>query len=175
MTDRARYWALQLAAWERSGLTQAEYCRRRRIKAGNFAWWKRQLLGPSRERHMQPGKRTKPYGRSPRRRGRAAKSSESSRRRGLPAESSHLPTPPGRPSMASKLLERKEQPTKSSSRTKRRARSVRLSSPFVELPLASAFPAPTYELVLVGGRAIRIPSHFDPQILSRLISVVESC
>ncbi len=41
MTERAKYWATQLASWERSGLTQAEYCRRRRIKAGSFAWWKR--------------------------------------------------------------------------------------------------------------------------------------
>ena len=45
MTDRAKYWAAQLAAWERSGLTQAEYCRRRNIKAGSLAWWKRQLAG----------------------------------------------------------------------------------------------------------------------------------
>ncbi len=47
MTERAKYWATQLASWERSGLTQAEYCRRRRIKAGSFAWWKRQLLDPA--------------------------------------------------------------------------------------------------------------------------------
>ncbi len=49
-----------------------------------------------------------------------------------------------------------------------------MSAPFVELPLASAFPAPAYEILLVGGRAIRIPSQFDPQVLSGLISVVES-
>ena len=45
MTERARYWAAQLAAWERSGLNQAEFCRRRRIKAGSFGWWKRKLQG----------------------------------------------------------------------------------------------------------------------------------
>ena len=61
------------------------------------------------------------------------------------------------------------------SAAKGRAPSTKLSAPFVELPLASAFPAPTYELLLVGGRAIRIPSQFDPETLSRLISVVESC
>lgn len=175
MTERAKYWATQLAAWERSGLTQAEYCRRREIKAVTFAWWKRQLLGPSRERHKQPDKRTKSYGKSPTRRGRPAKSSESPTRRGWAAESSHRPTPPGRLSRASKLLEGKEQPTKSSGRTKRRAPSTKLSASFVELPLVSAFPAPTYELVLAGGRSIRIPSQFDPEALARLISVVESC
>ena len=126
MTERARYWAAQLAAWERSGLTQAEYCRRRGIKAVNFAWWKRQLLGPSRERHRQPGKRTRPYGKSPRRRGR-------------PAESSDLPTRPRRLSRSSRLLERKGPPTKSPERAKRRPRSAKLSASFVELPLASTF------------------------------------
>lgn len=45
MTERARYWAAQLAAWERSGLTQAEFCRRRKIKAVSFGWWKRKLQG----------------------------------------------------------------------------------------------------------------------------------
>ena len=162
MTERAKYWATQVAAWERSGLTQTEYCRRRRIKSGNFAWWKRQLLGPSDERRKQSGKRTRPYGKSPRRRGR-------------PAESSDLPTRPGRLSRSSKLLERGGEPTKSPERVKRRAQSAKLSAPFVELPLVSAFPASTYDLVLVGGRTIRIPSQFDPQVLSRLISVVESC
>ena len=45
MTERARYWATELAVWERSGLTQAEFCRRRRIKAVSFGWWKRKLQG----------------------------------------------------------------------------------------------------------------------------------
>jgi len=136
MTERARYWATQVAAWERSGLTQAEYCRRRRIKVGSFAWWKRQLRGPAPSQPTRPADRPK-------------RSAKASKQRG--------------------------RPTKLPERAKRRARSAKLSTPFVELPLASAFPAPTYELVLTGGRAIRIPSQFDPQVLSRLISVVESC
>ncbi len=45
MTDRAKYWMRKLAAWESSGLTQAEFCRRRGLKAVTFAWWKRQLAG----------------------------------------------------------------------------------------------------------------------------------
>ena len=136
MTERAKYWATQLAAWERSGLTQAEYCRRRGIKAVNLAWWKRQLLGSGR-------------GRSTRLADRPKRSAKASKQRG--------------------------RPTKPPERAKRRARPAKLSAPFVELPLANAFPAPTYELLLVGGRAIRVPSQFDPQVLSRLISVVESC
>ncbi len=136
MTERAKYWATQLAAWERSGLTQAEFCRRRRIRAGSFAWWKRQLLGPAGGR----------------------------------------PTPPAdRPKRSAKASKQRGRPTKPPERAKRRARSAKLSAPFVELPLANAFPAPTYELLLASGRSIRIPSQFDPQVVSRLISVVESC
>ncbi|UCC32211.1 MAG: hypothetical protein JSU86_07995 [Phycisphaerales bacterium] len=43
MTDRAKYWRRMLRAWERSGLSQAEFCRRRGLKAVTLAWWKRQL------------------------------------------------------------------------------------------------------------------------------------
>ncbi len=43
MTERAKYWQRLVASWETSGLTQAEFCRRRGLKAVNFAWWKRRL------------------------------------------------------------------------------------------------------------------------------------
>ena len=47
MTDRAKYWARMMTAWEAGGLTQAEFCRRRGLKAVTFAWWKRRLnVGP---------------------------------------------------------------------------------------------------------------------------------
>ena len=45
MSDRAMYWQRLLAEWARSGLSQAEFCRRRGIKAVNLAWWKRRLKG----------------------------------------------------------------------------------------------------------------------------------
>ena len=45
MTDRAKHWHRMLTAWEGSGLSQAEFCRRRGLKAVTFAWWKRQLVG----------------------------------------------------------------------------------------------------------------------------------
>jgi len=43
MTDRAKYWQRMVEAWQASGLTQAEFCRRRGLKAANFSWWKRRL------------------------------------------------------------------------------------------------------------------------------------
>jgi hypothetical protein len=33
-----------VTAWERSGLSQAEFCRRQQISAASFAWWKRRLV-----------------------------------------------------------------------------------------------------------------------------------
>ena len=47
MTRRGSYWQEWLVKWKRSGLTQAEFCRRRGLKAGNFAWWKRKLGEPA--------------------------------------------------------------------------------------------------------------------------------
>jgi hypothetical protein len=45
MSERAAYWRQVLGEWQASGLTQAEFCRRRGIKAVTFAWWKRRLRG----------------------------------------------------------------------------------------------------------------------------------
>jgi len=48
MANRAEYWQRMVTAWEASGLSQAEFCRRRGLKAVTFAWWKRQLVGKPR-------------------------------------------------------------------------------------------------------------------------------
>ena len=47
MSERGRYWRRWLGKWKRSGLTQAEFCRRHGLKAGNFGWWKRKLGEPA--------------------------------------------------------------------------------------------------------------------------------
>ena len=43
MTERTRYWQRHLDRWERSGLSQAAFCRRHGLKAVTFGWWKRRL------------------------------------------------------------------------------------------------------------------------------------
>lgn len=43
MTERGKYWRDIITEWSRSGLSQAEYCRRKDIQIGNFRWWKRRL------------------------------------------------------------------------------------------------------------------------------------
>jgi len=45
MSNRADYWTQLVGAWAKSGLTQAEFCRRRSVKTVTFAWWKRKLRG----------------------------------------------------------------------------------------------------------------------------------
>jgi len=42
-TSRAAYWQEHISQWSESGLTQAEYCRRNKISAAAFHWWKRQF------------------------------------------------------------------------------------------------------------------------------------
>jgi hypothetical protein len=46
---------------------------------------------------------------------------------------------------------------------------------FVEVRLTGASSGSIYEVVLVGGRSIRVSAQFDSQTLSRLITAVESC
>lgn len=48
-------------------------------------------------------------------------------------------------------------------------------APASAVELAGTSSLPAYEIVLARGRSIRVPSQFDGQTLSRLISAVESC
>ncbi len=43
MTQRAKYGQGLLGQWKDSGLSQAEFCRRRGLKPMTFSWWKRKL------------------------------------------------------------------------------------------------------------------------------------
>jgi hypothetical protein len=43
MSARAKYWRRVVAAWERSGLSQAEFCRRRNVNYAAFGYWRRRL------------------------------------------------------------------------------------------------------------------------------------
>ena len=67
--EKHRYWGAQLRAWHRSGLTQAEFCRRQGIGLRRFGSWKRRLEGgrPGREpqaRFVAVAIRPEPEGRT---------------------------------------------------------------------------------------------------------------
>jgi len=42
-TERGRFWERHLRAWQQSGLSQAQYCRRHHLSAPAFGWWKGRL------------------------------------------------------------------------------------------------------------------------------------
>lgn len=42
-TGRERRWRGHLAAWSRSGLSQAAYCRQHGLTPNDFSWWKREI------------------------------------------------------------------------------------------------------------------------------------
>jgi hypothetical protein len=112
MTERAKYWQELVHEQQRSGLSQAAFCRQRRINAGTFAWWRRKLrdeAAPIGTRHSGSGRRTS------------------------------------------------------------RPEPVR----FAEFELVGS-GARRYEILLPGGRILRVPTDFDPDQVARLIRAVES-
>lgn len=117
MSERAKHWQRLLEAWEKSGLSQAEFCRRRKVKAVNFGWWKRKLESMSKS-HPGTGR------------------SGSSRTRSSPG-SAHRQ--------------------------------------FVEFRMTDAAAGWAYEVVVRGGRVIRLPQDFDPAVVAHLVVAVESC
>ena len=38
--DKRRCWKVHIQAWERSGFTQNEYCRRNKLRSKQFTYWK---------------------------------------------------------------------------------------------------------------------------------------
>jgi hypothetical protein len=38
--DKRRFWKVHIRAWERSGFTQNEYCRRNKLRNNQFTYWK---------------------------------------------------------------------------------------------------------------------------------------
>lgn len=38
--DKRRFWKVHIRAWEKSGFTQNEYCRRNKLKNNQFTYWK---------------------------------------------------------------------------------------------------------------------------------------
>lgn len=41
--DRRRHWVRLIGEWERSGSSQAEFCRERKVSIQTFRWWKSRL------------------------------------------------------------------------------------------------------------------------------------
>ena len=65
MSDRAKYWQGLVASWAKSGLSQAEFCRRRGVKAVTFGWWRRRLAEGTDDHENADGRRVPPRRRKP--------------------------------------------------------------------------------------------------------------
>lgn len=57
---RRAYWEVQIAECGRSGLSQAEFCRRRRLVPGTFAYWKHVLAHDAGPARSAPAPRPRP-------------------------------------------------------------------------------------------------------------------
>lgn len=56
---RETKWRGHLAAWQRSGLSQAAYCRQQNLIQADFSWWKHELLRRDGRRGIARGKKGK--------------------------------------------------------------------------------------------------------------------
>ena len=59
MSDRAKYWQELVASWTKSGLSQAEFCRRRGVKAVTLGWWRRRLAASTDDHENADGRRVR--------------------------------------------------------------------------------------------------------------------
>ncbi len=103
-SSREDLWRRRLAQWKRSGLSQAEFCRRKEISVATFRWWKQKLDAAE----PKPKRRSK-------------------------------------------------------------------GAAFVPVKIVPTRPSPAaVELLLAGGRMLRIRPGFDPALLRQLLSALES-
>ncbi len=42
-TEKRRFWQVHIRAWERSGLSQNEYCQQNQLKSSQLCYWKKKL------------------------------------------------------------------------------------------------------------------------------------
>ncbi|MHC4169603.1 MAG: IS66 family insertion sequence element accessory protein TnpA [Planctomycetota bacterium] len=61
-TSRAAYWQKHISQWSGTGLTQAEYCRRNKLSAAAFHWWKGHLRKKAEVQKGLSTKRQQPNG-----------------------------------------------------------------------------------------------------------------
>ena len=46
-SEKRRFWQVHIQAWERSGFSQNEYCRRHQLNSSQLRYWKRKLAAES--------------------------------------------------------------------------------------------------------------------------------
>ena len=107
-SPRSSYWRERIEEWERSGLTQVEFCRQKKLSLSSLRWWKWELA----------------------------------RRDRLGSQPMFLP--------------------------------VRLTDLEGQEKARSREPGNALEIVVESGYRIRVPEHFNPETLLRLLKTLEA-
>jgi len=149
-TARSRYWRGRMAAWERSGLTQAEFCRRKGLSRAAFGWWRHRFKKARWEEEI--GARTSADRDSgTRRRKRSAGRTEGNGRRNREKES-------GEPAPLFIPIEVKSGVVQDKSGVAEESSGDRI------------------EVMLASGHRLRVPNGFHSETLVRLVEILEgSC
>lgn len=154
MTDRGKYWRDVVRAWQRSGLSQAAFCRERDIKPVSFGWWKRKLVGAAGKKY----ERDRAAGKKRQGRGSTHRASEKKHisRKSASVAARFVEMPLDHPASTGQDL-------------------LRTVGQHVVPPNGySTVPPVGYEVVLPGGATIRLPYDFDPERVTRLVLALQS-
>jgi len=176
MSERAVYWRRLLADWERSGLSQAEFCRRRGVKAVTFAWWKSRLAQLAQQ--SSDGRRRGEAGGQRRRDARGQRRGEAggrgrggaTRRRGNATRWLSPECPPlvaVSPERRKQAWERVPGADFVEVVLPRESSSVDEGKRAANIPLGDG-----YALAFPGGACLHLPADFDPERVARLMRAV---
>lgn len=155
MSERAKYWSRQVAALEASGLSRAEFCRRRRLNYHTMTYWLKRLAGsdvPAGGRRYAPA-----TGHPGAAEGARPPAVESGARHASFVEVSL-------PALAT-----------AASGVASSASPVATSALTQACSVPSGVASATYEVVLENGRSIRLGAAFDDEAVARLVRTLASC
>jgi hypothetical protein len=127
---RERVWRRAVQDWQKSGLSQSQFCRANDLSVHTFRWWRTELA----------------------RRDRATSGAASGGN--------------GRPSRSAK-------PARSKAQAKRTA-TQRAFVPVRLVPSKAGPEVPPIEILLSGGRTIRLKPGFDGETLRKAVEVLEA-
>lgn len=60
LSRRGHFWLNHVLEWQRSGVTQVQYCQEQNLSVATFRWWNRHLIRSNRVRSPQEGFQTEP-------------------------------------------------------------------------------------------------------------------
>jgi len=169
--ERERRWRLHLAAWGRSGLSQAEYCRRLALKPADFSWWKQELA----QRDQRGGAG---HARVAGKLGPGAGSRDAASRRGVrgaPILFGNLPLVAGTAALvAGTHGQQTGAPLVGPQSAVRGTREPSAeAAAFLPVRVSAPLCAYPYEVSLRSGHVLRLSDEFAPENVRTLVAVLE--